>query len=311
MENKNIEKLIITWTLIPLIAFSSLYVNANNENIKVKANRPVEVIDNLSETEAKSLVNDFKKLQESWYDVEVEENLSFTETKKMILDSLKEEAKYYTDKKVKKQIENSIRFLKQIEDEDDFYDNLEREYEKIDDLLWIDETYDFVSEKKEIIKDLFEEIRLLKDNSLKFNLKKDISKLKKIENEELFFKELNKIYSKLDSYYEENDMPSLWQEMINYNFEDTKKDILKDFSEIKNTKLTEKVKKLEKIKDEEVFFTELDKIQIWTSFLGEFFEMDKKAVLESPDFTKEQKNKIKDIKDSETFYKTVEKFLKK
>ncbi len=116
--------------------------------------------------------------------------------------------------------------------------------------------------QNDILSSLKEEIDNLEKGALKTELIKLLASTQKISDGEKFFTAIDAIYTKLDAYYEENQVMPDWE----FDFKDMRKDIIQGVNEeqklIKDTELKAKfsdtIKKLEKETDEEKFFNILD-----------------------------------------------------
>lgn len=288
MKNKNIKKTIAVWFLVPIIAFSTLYANADNK-------KEVELTD-----------------ENIWLDV------NFVNSKPIILNYLKQELKYATNEKIKNQIKKSLETLEKITDENKFYKSVNKEYAKIDSISSQEERkdYNFEEEKNDIFSDLEIELKkLVKDNSVKTKVIKNISELKKIQDEDTFFDKLSEIYEFLDNYYEKNNITFVSEEDLwDYSFEKEKKEVLTELKEktskLKDKELKQKIENLAKINYENNFFTLLDEIQQSEAFWQYYFEMDKNWILEDENsqISKEQKEILEKIKNEEEFYEKLHKF---
>ncbi len=285
MKNNNIKNALLIWSIIPMIAISSIYANAANTKILEKA--PIKI--------------------------------SFSQEKTEILNLLQDELNYTTDKKAKTQITKSFETLKKINKEKDFYATLDGEYKKIDTLLEIgspDETaekYDFSKDKSEILKEIQEEISHLKDKAFAKTFTPKIAELSKINTENAFFEKLDTIYQTLDAYYEKNNIVAFGgDDMDEYDFSQMKKDIVDELKERMTDEASQKaIAKLEKIENEDEFYNELDALEWYDDEeMIVDFETDRKFLIsdENTELTKAQKETLSKIEDVDKFYETLESF---
>lgn len=177
-------KIIALLALVPVIAFSHLYVNADENKM------------------TSSTSNENTKL--------AFDDLSFTNFKEIVINSLKKESKYAISEKLKTQIESSIKIVEKINEEKIFTETLEKEYAKID-VIFEKDLQEwkraFSEDKKEILDDLSEELKnSVTDSSIMKKVNQDISVLEKITKQEDFFEKLNQTYDFLDTYYEKNNI---------------------------------------------------------------------------------------------------------
>ncbi len=287
--NKNLKNTLVIGSIVPLIAISNIYVNAQTPEIQTQTPNVIE------------------------------KELPFAEMKKDILQALQEELNYTTNKKAKTQISQSFETLKKIDKEKDFYATLDGEYKKIDTLMEIEnpdetaEKYDFSKDKPEILKEIQKEISHLKDKTFAKTFTPKIAELSKINTENAFFEKLDTIYQTLDTYYEKNNIVAFGSDdMDEYNFSKMKKDIVNELKERMTDEVSKKeIKKLEKIENEDEFYNALDVLEwYYDEEMIVDFETDRKFLIsdENVGLTKAQKETLSKIEDVDTFYETLENF---
>ena len=155
---------------------------------------------------------------EDWDDEQDwDEEFDFDELKKEILRELSEEKQHIDDEALKTEVDTAITTLTAETDEDSFFDTLDALFEKVDSYyeeMWIDvitgdefldEEFDFDTEKSEIITQVKEELSELEDTALKNQLLSELVKLESANNEHAFFNTLDALYKKLDNYYGEDE----------------------------------------------------------------------------------------------------------
>lgn len=145
----------------------------------------------------------------------------------------------------------------------------------------IDELANSWDLKETLINELKEEVNFFDEGELKIELTKDIETLTKIWEGDRFYDEINKIYEKLDAYYEENyefedeynedfewDIDWDFEDEYEFSFADNKDEIIEALDEeilyisYKNlqTEAMEMVAALKNENDEDEFYGKLDEI---------------------------------------------------
>ena len=185
---------------------------------------------------------------------------SFEQERPEILKELAEEVAEIEDKVIQAKAKDALKKLAKITDEGNFFDVLDAAYGEID--AYYEANYSFEDERKEIMEELTEEMNETKDKAEKEAMKNLLTILKKTDDENKFFEEIEKAYKNFfgvefnEEDYEDED----------YDFATEKQEIIKELkeevNEIEDTTLKASVEKtianLETINDEETFFETLD-----------------------------------------------------
>lgn len=176
----------------------------------------------------------------------------------------------------------------------------------------------FPNIKKEILLDLEREKIYTREESVKKQIESSIETLTNIQNETSFFSALAKEYEKIDTLHT----------LKFSNFEEEKKVTIEILQQevpyIKDKKLqeniVEKIKVLTRLKDEESFYEEIEKIYSNASFekyYGDMFdpknfpELKERILNEYKDtFDKNTIQKLKKIQNQEVFFEEIDTLLK-
>jgi hypothetical protein len=161
---------------------------------------------------------------------------------------------------------------------------------------------------------LKEELQYAEKDEIKKQIETSLKIIAPITDEDTFFDTLDSEYEKVDALYEkyfsDEDFEDFdeFEDGEEYNFEDTKKEVLEslkeEIAEIKDTKLKTKLQKysdtLTLITDEDKFFNELDKIYS-DEELEAYYEANGIDILDDEDiedfdFDTERKEIIKELK---------------
>lgn len=173
-----------------------------------------EILDDLYEDEDLEAYYEEEGIDVLMEDDFFEGDFNFEEERQEIIEELNEELSEIDDTTLVSELQSMIEELESEDNEHAFFDALDEIYEKIDNHYGIDwddedweeyEDYDFEEERKEIIKELNEEIsEWVDDSELQTSLYAMVTELEAIQDEDAFFDKLDEIYEKVDAYFEEN-----------------------------------------------------------------------------------------------------------
>ena len=195
-------------------------ISLKDEIFKKEVSKDYEEIKNINNEEQffESLDDIYYKIdthyEKNWY---ISYDFSFEEEREDIISSLWEEIGSLKDETFKKEVSKDYETIKNINDEEEFFDNLYEIYDKLD-MHYYDSLpaknfwdtnkvkveiydYDYETEKINILKSLEKEISPISNGEFKKEVLKDLESLRNM-NEEEFFKNLQKLYIKLDNHYE-------------------------------------------------------------------------------------------------------------
>jgi len=268
----------------------------------------IKVEEKISDTQLKEVEKDIEKI-----------------SRKDIFEELQEEISFIQDEVLKKQLSSDASDLEKITDPKLFFDILDRVYEKLD--AWYEgsesdggdgEYFSFEEEKKEILTSMEEELKYAEKDDIRKQIEESIKIMTPISDENQFFDTLDREYEKIDMLYEkyfsDEDLEDFdeFEYGEEYNFEDTKKEILEELKEeieeIKNTILRERLQKflwtLSVITDEESFFDTLDTIyadkELESYYEKNWIEILDDDEIEGFDFETERKEILDELKEEIT-----------
>ena len=308
MKN-SITKITIAGVIIASLFLSGASLYAMNYTDLMKyILEQIKVEEKLSDTQIKEVEKDLEKI-----------------SKKDILEELKEEVWYVEDQVLKKTLWSDVWWLSTINDPKLFFDALDSIYEQLDtwygDSEWEGGESDFFSfedEKKDILLSMKEELQYAEKDDIKKQIEVSLAVVTPITDEDTFFDMLDIEYEKIDvlydKYFSDEDLEDFdefdeFDDGGEYNFEDTKKEILEELKEeidqINDTTLKVKLQKyfdaLRVISDEDVFFDTLDEIYA-DSELEAYYEENGIEILDDDemedfDFETERKEILAELKE--------------
>jgi len=302
-------KITIAGVIIASLFLSGASLYAMNDTDLMKyILEQIKVEEKLSDTQIKEVEKDLEKI-----------------SKKDILEELKEEVWYVEDQVLKKTLWSDVWWLSTINDPKLFFDALDSIYEQLDtwygDSEWEGGESDFFSfedEKKDILLSMKEELQYAEKDDIKKQIEVSLAVVTPITDEDTFFDMLDIEYEKIDvlydKYFSDEDLEDFdefdeFEDGGEYNFEDTKKEILEELKEeidqINDTTLKVKLQKyfdaLRVISDEDVFFDTLDEIYA-DSELEAYYEENGIEILDDDemedfDFETERKEILAELKE--------------
>ncbi len=214
-----------------------------------------------------------------------------------ILESLEEEISYVVDTDLQKSLREEYDKLNQITDGGEFFELIDAIYKELDDYYWENDEawedayeYDFSDEKNQIFDALLEEAEFIDDDDIQVKVQDFVEQYNDIQDEDLFFDQLDALYSEIDSYYGYDDDEDWW-DVMEIDFDMLRSDILEWLLEEKKFIKDENIQKkidilydsLKDEDDEDMFFNLMDEFYMDPD-LESYYEWEGIEIISGEDF---------------------------